>query len=105
MNANTFQQQTRKTWNLAEEFDRRVMNACLGIAGETGEVLELIKKDSFHGKPLDKDNLKKEIGDVLYYVARLADEYGLQLEDIMDANIRKLQERYPDGFKQGGGIR
>lgn len=105
MNANNYQLLTRKTWCLGEDFERRVLNASLGIAGEAGEVLELIKKDSFHGKPLDKDNLKKEIGDVLYYVARLADEYGLQLEDIMDANIKKLQARYPAGFAQGGGIR
>lgn len=105
MTPNDYQKLTEVTWNFTEDYERRIINAALGIGGESGEVLELIKKASFHGKPLDKEKLTKELGDVLYYAARLAGECGLQLEYIMEENIKKLKERYPRGFQPGGGIR
>lgn len=70
----------------------------LGLAGESGEVVELIKKYLGHGHDFDREKLGKELGDVLWYVATLADACGLQLEDIAQKNIEKLKQRYPDGF-------
>lgn len=105
MTPNEYQYLTRNTWNTNEDYERRVLNAALGLAGEVGEVVELVKKSCFHAKPFLKDNLEKELGDVAYYLARMADEHGLDLESIMHKNIDKLKARYPDGFIDGGGIR
>lgn len=70
----------------------------LGLAGESGEVVELVKKYLGHGHDFDRAKLGKELGDVLWYVATLADACGLDLEDIARQNIEKLKQRYPDGF-------
>ena len=74
-----------------------VWNA-LGLAGEAGEVAELVKKGILHQHGLDHDRLKKELGDVLWYAAALCTRLGLDMGAVMQANIDKLLERYPDGF-------
>lgn len=70
----------------------------LGVAGEAGEVADIIKKELGHGHVRDAEKMAKEIGDVLWYLAVLADEYGYNLSDIATMNIEKLKARYPDGF-------
>jgi NTP pyrophosphatase (non-canonical NTP hydrolase) len=80
---------------------------CLGLAGESGEVCEKIKKvmrDS-DGKvsPETKELLKKELGDVLWYVSALSDELGLRLDDIAQHNIDKLFSRKDRGKLKGSG--
>ncbi|HYX20452.1 MAG TPA: nucleoside triphosphate pyrophosphohydrolase family protein [Thermoanaerobaculia bacterium] len=70
----------------------------LGIAGEGGECADHLKKHLFHGHPLDKDKLKKEIGDVMWYLAILAQEIGLSFSEVAEANVAKLRARYPEGF-------
>ncbi len=76
----------------------------LGIAGEAGEVADYIKKIVGHGHALDKAKLSKELGDVLWYCAALADDAGLSLADIATGNIEKLRARYPDGFSTAASI-
>lgn len=80
-------------------------NWALGIGGESGEVLEHVKKYAFHGNALDRDALAKELGDLLWYIAVMADDLGVMLGEVMDKNIAKLKARYPEGFVEGGGIR
>lgn len=75
-----------------------VLNACLGLSGEIGEVTELIKKYIFHEKRFDDIHLKKEIGDVMWYIALLCSSLRYDLDEIMQMNIDKLQACYPDGF-------
>jgi len=70
----------------------------LGIAGEAGEVADYLKKVLHHGHELDRERLKKELGDVLWYAAAIADRADLTLEEVAQANIDKLMERYPEGF-------
>jgi len=70
----------------------------MGLAGETGEVVDYLKKCVFHGHDLDKEKLTKELGDVLWYLARIADDCSISLEQIMIENIEKLKRRYPEGF-------
>lgn len=82
-----------------------LQNWGLGLAGETGEVIELIKKAKYHGVELDKDKLSKELGDVLWYISAIASECGINMAEIAENNLSKLEQRYPDGFKLGGGIR
>lgn len=105
MKFNEYQQLAERTANMDHTNgmtirDYRLTNFGLGISGEAGEVTDHIKKIVFHGHKLDKDNIKKELGDVLWYVATLATTVGLDLEEIAVANIEKLMKRYPDGFSQ-----
>lgn len=75
-----------------------VLNGCLGLAGESGETLDMVKKWVFHDSELDKDHLKKELGDVMWYVAMICHAMGFDLDDVMQTNIDKLKARYPGGF-------
>lgn len=70
----------------------------LGVAGEAGEVADLIKKHLFHDKPLDDAALLRELGDVLWYLSYLAQATGHTLEEVALANVEKLRKRYPNGF-------
>lgn len=74
-----------------------VWNA-LGVAGEAGEVADLIKKSVFHRHPLDREKLIKELGDVLWYVAALCTKLEITLSDVMELNVEKLRRRYPEGY-------
>lgn len=75
-----------------------MVNGCFGLAGESGEVLYIVKKWIFHEKGLDRDHLKKELGDVMWYVAMICESAGFTLDEIMKMNIDKLKSRYPEGF-------
>jgi len=70
----------------------------LGIAGEAGEVADMIKKWFGHDHPLDDAKLVKELGDVLWYVSTIAKVRGINLETVARLNIEKLRRRYPEGF-------
>ena len=75
-----------------------IVNACLGLSGEVGEFNDMIKKWIFHEKPLDEDHAKKEIGDVMWYVAMMCYSFGWDMDEILQMNIDKLKSRYPEGF-------
>lgn len=68
----------------------------LGLAGEAGEVVELVKKEVGHDHAPDPDRIAKELGDVLWYLAGLAEAYGLSLAEIAERNVAKLAARYPE---------
>lgn len=78
------------TWNMA--------HAALGIGGEAGEVVDLIKKTFANGKELDLEKLTKEMGDLLFYAFALMNVTGITIDQILDANIEKLRARYPNGY-------
>ncbi len=80
-------------------------NAALGLAGEAGEVAELVKKRRFQGRPYDRSKMLEELGDVLWYLDLMAQLHGFTLDYVAAANVEKLTARYPNGFVQGGGIR
>lgn len=75
-----------------------LVEAALGLTGETGECADIIKKWLCQGHGLDVGKLIDEIGDVLWYAALLARALGVSLGEIMMRNVEKLRERYPDGF-------
>lgn len=79
--------------------------ALAGLLGELGEVAELLKKARFHSKPYYTTELKKELGDVMWYLHYMCITKDLSLTEIIEENITKLQARYPGGFTPGGGIR
>lgn len=76
----------------------------LGLCGESGEVADHVKKYLFQGHDLDKDHIAEELGDVLWYVATTAQGIGYGLDTIMQMNVDKLLERYPDGFESARSI-
>lgn len=76
----------------------QLLNGVLGLTGEAGEVSDLIKKGIFHEKGIDLEHLKKELGDCAWYLAMICDACGFTLDDVMQTNIDKLKERYPEGF-------
>lgn len=75
----------------------------LKLAGEAGEVAEKIGKSFRDGHELDREEVKKELGDVLWYVAALAKEFDLTLDEVMAANIDKLADRQVRGVLHGSG--
>lgn len=99
MNFKDYQMLSKRT--MPKEFDGMAKsNYAMGLAGESGEVVDLIKKWVHHGHVEDKFDLEKELGDALHYLTGLATMYNLSLEGIATKNIIKLMERYPDGFSQ-----
>lgn len=98
MNLDLYQHLTGRTDPYAQGTRDALCNGALGLVGEAGEVAELVKKHLFHGHALDRQALMAELGDVLWYVARLAAALGISLGDVAALNIDKLQRRYPDGF-------
>lgn len=96
----TFFVEHQKNYNVAEQ-DRLAVLA-LGLAGETGEAIEHIKKFIRDGK-IDRDALSKELGDVLAYLAILADYFDFSLDDIATLSITKNQQRKINGTLHGSG--
>lgn len=97
MKLNEYQEETHRTAG-DRPVDVALAMCGMGLAGESGEVVDHIKKHLFHGHPLNKEKLVKELGDSLWYVAAIASHIGVTLEDVAKANIEKLRKRYPNGF-------
>lgn len=72
----------------------------MGMVTESGEFIDMIKKHLMYGKPLDEVNLREELGDILWYVARACDTLGTTMEAVMARNIEKLQARFPEKFTE-----
>lgn len=99
--ADEYQRLAARTRARSDNTDRGLAVLGLGIAGEAGEVADIIKKVVGHGHSLDieaENKLVKELGDVLWYAASIADVLKVNLSTVMGHNIQKLRERYPDGF-------
>ena len=75
-----------------------IFDAALGLSGEVGEFNDMLKKWVFHEKELDVEHAKKELGDIMWYVAMMCHSFGWELDDILQMNIDKLKARYPKGF-------
>jgi len=94
-----------RTYNLKENwgaFDS--LHATLGICGEAGEIADAIKRWQCYDRELDMDNVKEEIGDMLYYLKALCLCTGTDLQECAELNQIKLQKRYPDGFTTAASI-
>ena len=98
MEANEYQRLAMTTLN--PELSRRdvLINSVMGLCGEAGEAIDIVKKSMAHGHELDRDHLAKELGDIAWYLAEAATALDLSLDEILEANIEKLKKRYPQGF-------
>jgi NTP pyrophosphatase (non-canonical NTP hydrolase) len=81
-----------------ESFISQLDLGALGLAGEAGEVVDIIKKFLYAGRPLDEGRLVEGLGDVLWYAALICHAVGTSIGEVMAANVEKLRRRYPDGF-------
>nr|WP_101953577.1 nucleoside triphosphate pyrophosphohydrolase family protein [Virgibacillus massiliensis] len=86
------------------EKQHRLSVAGLGLAGEAGEVADLIKKHLGHGHDLPMDKLIKELGDAQWYINEVASIFNIPMSKILTKNINKLADRYPDGFSEERSI-
>ena len=98
MNGNEYQKLAMKTLNPALNKKEILVNGVMGLNGESGEVIDIVKKHMFQGHELDKDKIKKELGDVMWYVAEVCEALDLSLDEVMEGNIEKLRKRFKDGF-------
>lgn len=73
------------------------MHAAVGISGEAGELIDAVKKHWVYNKPLDLENVKEELGDILFYMQKLCNMYGWSIPEVLMANKTKLEKRYPSG--------
>ena len=98
MTINEYQKEALKTESgMAKEYPR-ILNGLMGLNGEAGEAIDILKKHLFQGHELDTAHMAKELGDVAWYLAVSANAIGYDLETIMQMNMDKLKARYPDGF-------
>ena len=98
MTINEYQHLAMSTLNPELSQKDVLINGVMGLCGESGEAIDIVKKWLAQGHALDKEKLAKELGDICWYLAETATALGLSLEDIMAANIEKLKRRYPEGF-------
>ena len=99
MTINEYQIEAMRTASgMNYENNGMLINAALGLCGESGEVADIVKKATFQGHELDVEHIAKELGDVAWYLAVGARAIGYDLETIMQMNVDKLRARYPTGF-------
>src|SRR5699024_6123823 len=92
------------TLNKNRSMAEQLSNYCMGLSGESGEVVDELKKVLFHGHDLNIDEIEKELGDVLWYVSAIATTLGIELNMIAHNNVDKLKARYPEGFSEKDSV-
>lgn len=81
-----------------------LIHAALGLASDSGEFVDAVKKHCIYGKELDVENCIEELGDILWFVSLACDTLGVSMEDVMTANIYKLSQRYPNKYTDQAAI-
>lgn len=104
-NAFTFYQRSaartaRDHHDFSDPRHTRIAVASMGLAGESGELIDALKKWVAHGHELNLSHVEKELGDILWYVAEIATVLDLKLSEIAEKNYDKLSSRYPEGFSE-----
>ena len=98
MTTNEYQKLAMTTLNPALDKKDVLINGVMGLCGESGEAIDIVKKHLHQGHELDKEKLAKELGDIAWYLAETAWALDIPLEDILQGNIDKLRRRFPEGF-------
>lgn len=89
---------------MGKELNSKLLHYALGMCTEAGEIQDQLKKHLIYGKPLDRTNLIEEIGDSLWYQARMLKALGSNFEEAMELNIKKLKARYSDKFTEEAAL-
>ena len=98
LSANEYQKKALLTLNPQLSKQDVLINGVMGLCGESGECIDLVKKHLHQGHELDREKLCKELGDVAWYLAETAYALDLSLEEVLRGNLDKLKKRYPQGF-------
>ena len=98
MTINEYQKLAMMTLNPELSTKDVLINGVMGLCGESGEAIDIVKKWLAQGHDLDKEKLAKELGDIAWYLAETAYALDIPLEEILRGNIEKLAKRYPEGF-------
>ena len=104
MNINEYQRLAMTTLNPDLNKREVLINSVMGLCGESGEAIDIVKKWLAQGHELDREKLAKELGDIAWYLAETAWALDIPLERILQANIEKLKKRYPEGFDSSRSI-
>ena len=104
LTVNDYQRMAMRTAGDYDSNYNMLRNSVYGLNGESGEVIDLLKKYEFQGHDLDREKLIDEAGDVCWYLALLATALDVSLEEIMRRNVEKLMKRYPEGFDKERSI-
>lgn len=97
MNFEKYQKKCLRTFNTNSQ-NENLCKLSMGISGEAGEITDYIKKVVFHGHDLNVEKIKEEVGDLIWYIAVLLWILNIDINDVLKSNIKKLQQRYPNGF-------
>ena len=100
MEANEYQELALRTLNKDLDKKQVLLNGAMGLCGESGEVIDALKKHMMHGHELDREHMIKELGDVSWYLAIAAYALDCDLSEVFERNIAKLKARYPEGFSE-----
>ena len=98
MDANKYQTLAMTTLNKDLNKKDILINAVMGVGGESGEAIDIVKKHLHQGHELDKEKLIKELGDIAWYLAEAAYALDVDLSSVLEGNINKFKARYPEGF-------
>ena len=101
MQVNEYQKAAMATLNPALDKKDVLINSVMGLCGESGEAIDIVKKWLMQGHELDKAHLIKELGDVAWYLAEAATALDVPLEAVFQGNLDKLRQRFPNGFDVG----
>lgn len=104
MTVNEYQKLALSTMDPKLNRNDVLINSAMGLCGEAGEVIDIVKKWFAHGHELNRRKLIEELGDVAWYIAEAAYALDTDLESILAANIEKLKKRYPEGFSSRNSI-
>lgn len=99
MTINDYQSLAMRTLNPSLDRKDVLINGVMGLCGEAGEAIDIVKKHLAQGHALNRDALIKELGDIAWYLAETAYALDVSLEEVLQENINKLQARYPNGFE------
>ena len=98
MTVNEYQKLAMTTLNKDLDNKEILINGVMGLCGESGEAIDIVKKHLAQGHPLDREGLIKELGEVAWYLAGTAYALDVSLEEVLQQNIDKLKARYSEGF-------
>ncbi len=104
MTVNEYQELAMRTLNPKLDKKDVLINGVMGLCGESGEVIDLVKKHLAQGHELDREKMIDELGDVAWYIAETAAALDVDLETVFARNIEKLKNRYPEGFNSESSI-
>lgn len=104
MLVNDYQKEAMTTLNPALDKKDVLINSVMGLCGESGEAIDIVKKWLMQGHELDKEHLIKELGDIAWYLAEAATALDVPLETVLQGNLDKLRQRFPNGFSTEASV-